>query len=132
MAKKGKIKEAIADDEKVQQIDSTLHIDFESWDFLCWRGSLTGFAQDVMPFCERAVELAPTAKKDWVRDSRGLAKALRGDYSGAIEDFKAYVEGSKANNMFEKYGQKREEWINALEAGKNPFNAETLEALRKE
>jgi hypothetical protein len=109
-----------------------LNIDFESWNFLCWHGALSGFAKDVMGACEIAVQLAPDAMKGQNRNGRGLAKALAGDYPGAIEDFKAFVEWSKTNNVYEKYGQKREEWIKAFEGGKNPFDAKTLEALRKE
>jgi hypothetical protein len=112
-------------------MDPTPNIDFESWDLLCRDGALSGFAQDVMGACERAVMISPSDLKDGLQDSRGLAKAMVGDYSGAIEDFKAFVEWSKSNNMYEKYGQKREEWIKALEAGKNPFDAKTPEALRQ-
>jgi hypothetical protein len=75
--------------------------------------------------------LAPSEWKEKVRDKRGLARALTGNYTGAIEDFKACIEWSKANNMYERFSQKREEWISALEAGKNPFNEATQEALRK-
>lgn len=85
-----------------------------------------------MDACERAVMIAPSDLKDGLRDSWGLAKAMVGNYSGAIEDFKTYIEWSKANNMYEKFGQKREEWIKALEAGNNPFDAKTLEALGRE
>jgi tetratricopeptide (TPR) repeat protein len=132
LAERWEIKEAIANYEKAQRIDPTLNIDFESWKFLCWGGALSGFAQDVMGACERAVKLAPSKWKEKVRNSRGLARALTGNYTGAIEDFKAYIEWSKTNHMYEKFGQKREEWIKALEAGKNPFDDETLRTLQNE
>jgi hypothetical protein len=85
-----------------------------------------------MLFYERAVALAPDDTKKQSSDGRGLARALTGNYTGAIEDFMAYIEWSKTNNLYEEYGRKREKWINALEAGKNPFDAKTLEALRQE
>jgi WD40 repeat protein len=98
---------------------------------VCWWGSLDGFAQIVMPACERAVALAPDNPQ--VRDSRGLARALLGNYPEAIEDFKAFVEWSKGiEGAYEKYGIKRESWIQALEAGQNPFDAHTLEELQNE
>jgi tetratricopeptide (TPR) repeat protein len=132
LAEKGKIKEAIANYDKISQIDPSLNIDFESWNLLCWHGALSGFAKDVIGACDSAVRLAPDAVIGENRNSRGLARALTGNYAGAIEDFKAYVEWSKANNLYEKYGQKREGWINSLEAGKNPFDEAPLEALRHE
>ena len=62
------------------------------------------------------------------RDSRGLARALTGDYAGAIEDFEYYVEHSGNDTSVAK----REAWIAELEAGRNPFDDETLETLRYE
>jgi hypothetical protein len=67
-----------------------------------------------------------------ILDSRGLAHALTGDYSGAIEDFQAFVEWSKEEGVYEDYGKKRDAWIVELQAGRNPFDKETLQALRDE
>jgi WD40 repeat protein len=96
----------------------------------CWFGSIEGFAEIVMPTCERAVELELENGKFW--DSRGLARALTGDYKGAIEDFKFAVEWFKENELYEKYGSKREAWIAELEAGQNPFDEVTLKELLEE
>ena len=57
-------------------------------------------------------------------DSRGLARALTGNFQGAILDFKFYIENSKSNDIVE-----RQQWITELEAGKNPFTPEVLSAL---
>jgi hypothetical protein len=97
---------------------------------ICWVGSIDGFAEIVLPVCEHAVELAPG--HGMIRDSRGLARALTKDYLGAIEDFKFFVEWSKEIGAYEEYGTKREAWIAELEAGRNPFDSATLEALRSE
>ncbi|MFQ5794128.1 MAG: HEAT repeat domain-containing protein [Candidatus Bipolaricaulia bacterium] len=99
-------------------------------DFICWFGSIDGFAEIVLPACEHAVELAPD--NGAIRDSRGLARALTGDIEGAIEDFQCYVEWSKENNLYEPYGRRREAWIAGLEMGRNPFDLTTLEELRNE
>jgi hypothetical protein len=99
---------------------------------VCWFGSIGGFAKIVLPACERAVNLAPEAERAMCRDSRGLARALTGDYAGALEDFRAFVEWSRANDAYERYGAKREAWIADLEAGGNPFDEETLESLHEE
>ena len=53
-----------------------------------------------------------------------------GDYQGAIEDFKFFVEWSKEHNAYEQHGSKRVTWIAELEAGRNPFDSATLQALR--
>ncbi len=98
----------------------------------CWFGSIDGFADIVLPACEQAIELADEAQVPMYRDSRGLARALVGDYPGAIEDFRAFVEWSQTNDVYEELAIKREAWIADLEAGRNPFDEETLEALRDE
>jgi len=99
---------------------------------VCWKGSINKFAEIVLPACEQAIKLAPDDEKAYYRDGRGLARALMGDYEGAIEDFKVFVEWSKANYQFAQYEHKREAWIAELEAGRNPFDIETLEELRNE
>lgn len=84
----------------------------------------------MVPICERAVELDPV--HGGIIDSRGLARALTGDYKGAIEDFEFFVEWSKEDPDYEEDRLKREGWIIELKAGRNPFDPETLEALKDE
>jgi hypothetical protein len=97
-------------------------------DKICWWGSLDGFAEVVLPACERAVELEPDY--GYYLDSRGLARTLTGDYVGATRDFKLAVERWKEEGRYERYGPKREAWIAELEAGQNPIDSATLEELR--
>jgi DNA polymerase III delta prime subunit len=97
---------------------------------VCWAGSLAGHADEVVEVCEKAVELAPD--NGLYRDSRGLCRALTGDYGGAIEDFEFYVEWAKENGEDEQDRAKREVWIAALEAGENPFTEEVLKELAGE
>jgi tetratricopeptide (TPR) repeat protein len=129
-ARQGNIDEAIASFTEAQVLDPSLEIPAVSWNTLCWFGGLWGYAADVIDACERAVELAPESGA--FLDSRGLAKALLGDYSGAIEDFRIFVEWTKQNGTYEVYGQQREAWITELEEGRNPFDEATLSALREE
>ena len=130
LARTGHIESAAAKYAEAQTLDPTLEISASTWNTLCWFGSLWGDAADVMDTCERAVRLAPADGA--MRDSRGLARALAGDYPGAIEDFGFFVEWSKEVGKYEQYGSKREAWIAELKAGRNPFDAATLEALRSE
>ena len=100
------------------------------WNIVCWWQSLTNFSSEVLNDCQKAVDLSNSFAP--YRDSRGLARALIGDLTGAIDDFTAYVEWSKANDAYEPYGKKREAWIAALQRGENPFDEETLAELREE
>ncbi len=97
---------------------------------LCWFGSLDGFADQVMPACERAVSLAPANQASGFRDSRGLALALTGQTDKAIEDFQAFVDWSMQNGYYDTDGRQREEWIAALKRGENPFDQQLLQSLR--
>ncbi|NEQ36962.1 MAG: hypothetical protein F6K40_12040 [Okeania sp. SIO3I5] len=119
----GKVKEAIAFYQEAEKIDP-YQISPGSWDILCWYGSLYKQAADVMFACEKGVALAP--KDGSIFDSRGLARALTGDIKGAIPDFQVFVEwtSNKQNKV------QRQEWIKALQAGKNPFTDELLKELR--
>jgi serine/threonine protein kinase/tetratricopeptide (TPR) repeat protein len=101
-----------------------------AWNNLCWFSSLAGQAAAGLQACERAVELSSGNGNAY--DSRGLARALTGDYAGAVEDFRAYLAWAKQNGVAAATLQKREAWVTQLEAGQNPFDPATLEALRNE
>ena len=111
-----------------QASDSNLEIAAASWNSLCWFGSLGGFATDVMAACERAVALEPD--HGGIRDSRGVARALTGDYPGAINDFQQYLEWGPKNGQSEEQIRQRQDWIRMLQANQNPFNKELLKLLR--
>ena len=49
-----------------------------------------------------------------------------GDVAGAIGDFQFYVDRTGD----EETRRQRQDWIRALQAGRNPIDAATLEALR--
>lgn len=86
-------------------------------------GSIDGFADIVMPACERAVELDDIPA---YRDSRALARAFKGDYKGAGEDLSYLETWRQDNELTEKVSeeilQKRQDWIQQLEKGQNPFD----------
>ncbi len=124
LAENGKIDEAIAQFENAQKLDADLKIDARSWDKICWYGGLYKHAEKVMFACEKAVALDP--KDGYVIDSRGVARALTGDFEGAIKDFEMFVE--LTNNEEEKAQLKG--WIESLKKGENPFTDEVLEGLR--
>lgn len=119
----GEIEQALAAYEEVQMLNGFFGIGANSWNKLCWYGSLWGYASDVLDACESAVALAPDNIN--IIDSRGLARALSGDREGAIDDFTTFVEG--AQNDTRKF--QRQSWIDALEAGEDPFTADVLRLL---
>jgi hypothetical protein len=87
----------------------------------------------VLPACEQAVSLAPD--QGYILDSRGLARALTDDTVGPIEDFQFYIQWAQQPENLEFHSDDatlRESWIQALQAGQNPFDKETLEALRQD
>ena len=93
----------------------------------CWFGSLAGLAEVVVPACEFAVKTEP--ENAAYRDSRGLARALLGDVSGALEDFRFFAE-SESGRKNERGLALRQTWIRELVAGRNPIDKRTLDELR--
>ncbi|MGB0385074.1 MAG: CHAT domain-containing protein [Ardenticatenaceae bacterium] len=131
LARQGDIEEALAKFAEAQALYSEVEIDARDWNALCWYGSLWGQAAEVMDACERAVELASGYEKEWIRERRGLARALTEDYAGALEDFQSCSGFCLFDSLtLERHlSFTRQELIPELEAGRNPFDAETLEAL---
>jgi WD40 repeat protein len=101
-----------------------------NWNNICWLGSLWNKGENVLDICELAVQLDET--NGGIRDSRGLARALSGDLRGAIEDFTYFIDWYSQYDPNSPKIALRLDWIRALEAGSNPFDAATLEALRQE
>lgn len=144
LAEKGEILEAIEKLSEAQSIDPELEILPEHWNIVCWNGSLSDQATEVMSICEKTVELSLESQKGLYRDSRGLARALVGQTEGAVEDFEAFIdwiEISIENNdqvsweqkrQFEKIKAKRLDWLNQLRNNTNPFTNEELENLYDE
>lgn len=128
LAREGRIGEALAAFEEARSGEDRVTVGFLRWAWLCRHGTVWGHAEQVMPACERAVELAPDDRQitAFVRESRGIARALLGDRRGAIEDLEAAV----ALAPFEGDRRRVEGWIEALRAGEDPFGAEVLEGLR--
>jgi tetratricopeptide (TPR) repeat protein len=130
LAEAGDIEAALAQYRQAEQqtVDPTFEISAASWNTLCWFGSLWQHAAEVRFACERAVALEPT--NGAYRDSRGLARALLGDYDGAAADFRFFIEWSQQTGQYEPDRLKRAQWLTQLAAGQNPFDAATLAELR--
>ncbi len=128
-ARQGHIAQAFADFHTAIRIAPD---DGSGYNNMCWWGSLAGRAADgeVIDACEQAVARDPD--NGALRDSRGLNRAITGDYAGAVEDFKAYLTWVQDLNIEDAEIMQRRTWIVTLEKGENPFDAATREALRTE
>jgi len=124
LMKEGKVPEAIANYskavaafERVPSLDPNGAKRANTWNDLCWSGSLRGHASDVMDACEQSVKLAAGMETLLVsaRDSRGLARALTHNRAGAIDDF-SFVAGHTARP---DQKQRCQDWLADLQAGKD-------------
>jgi hypothetical protein len=92
-----------------------------------WLGATTTLAER-MDACDRAVALAPD--NAGIKDSRGLARALTGDYAGAVEDLQEYADWLEKRGGSEYELGQRRSWISELESGRNPFDEAVLMEMR--
>jgi WD40 repeat protein/tetratricopeptide (TPR) repeat protein len=129
LAEEGAVEEALAAYRRADELYPELDIPASAFNTLCWYGSLLGYAAQVQQAGDRAVQLL--SEPD-IRDSRGVARALNGDYQGAIEDFEAFVDSMQASEGEQPSVEKRRQWIASLRVGQNPFSQEILADLRNE
>ncbi|MEM1171852.1 MAG: hypothetical protein AAGJ08_22915, partial [Cyanobacteria bacterium P01_H01_bin.35] len=123
LVKHGEIDEAINLFNEAKKIDLELEVSASNWNYICWYGSLYNQAKEAMFACEKAVKLAP--KDGGIIGSRGLARALTGDFPGAIQDFEAFIKWTEDDEL----KAQRQGWVDALKKGENPFTEEVLEKL---
>ena len=99
---------------------------------LCWFMSLAGRAEEGLPYCERVLKINP--EYYLAHDSRGLAHALLGERDKALDDFTKFLDwlDTQPSDTYERYGPRRERWIESLSKGENPFDETELLALRNE
>ena len=116
-----RVVEAWIDVQRARQLDPANKA-FSANDLneICWTGSLNRFAAEVKGACEEAAESKPTNFQ--MVDSRGLNRALLGDYPGAIKDFEYFVQVSQDP----KAKAQRQKYIDALRQKKNPFDEKEL------
>lgn len=111
----GLYEEAIKAIKELQCLGCHQTILNDSLNELCRYGSLNGKALEVMFACEIATQEMP--ENEQYRDNRGLARALIGNFEGAVEDFQFFIE--RTNDL--KLKLEREHWILLLQKGINPF-----------
>jgi hypothetical protein len=134
----GNILAAIHDYKLALTIDTSLEINTDVWDLLCWVGVLHNQAIEILFASEKATHSRPDFPV--YRDTRGLVRALTGDIQGAIDDFESVIEKIGDHQAFGSayrfvgFGdvERRKKWLKALRLGQNPFTPELLETMRKQ
>ncbi|WP_420640874.1 pre-peptidase C-terminal domain-containing protein [Candidatus Leptofilum sp.] len=127
----GEVAAGLAQLQAIDAYAEPNHLSAQDYNQICWWGSLWGFAEEVLFACETAVSLEP--EHGGIADSYGVALALLGNEEEAVIYFRQFIEWGEGFNT-----TLREEWIEELEAGRNPFivngeiNEELLELLRNE
>jgi tetratricopeptide (TPR) repeat protein len=100
---------------------------------LCWGYAVEEQPETALPYCQQAVGADPAEVE--FQDSRGLAYALLANYAGAIADFETYIgwlEGERPHKNWQRELARRQDWIEVLKRGENPFTASLLAELRQE
>lgn len=123
------VDEAITAYRNAQKIEDKHQISINSWLILCWYGTLHGRAEDVMFACDQMVSLNPNDGN--LREGRSVARALTGDFDGAIEDLTFFLSWASTDEAIQmgwtaEEIQLREEWLKTLEAGQNPIDEDTI------
>jgi TonB family protein len=124
LARQGDIINALTAYSEALGLNVELNGSHQFWRGVCWHGTLGGNAAEVIFACDQAVALEPDAAS--TRDARGLARAMIGDYAGAMED----LEQSAARATTTEARDERLSWIATLRSGQNPFTEEVLRTLR--
>ena len=108
-----------------------------SWNILCWEGALRGRATAIAFACDEAVSVEPT--NGAYRESRGVVRAITGDFKGAIDDFKFFIDWISQLRLegVEKekgqaYAAQRQRWIEELKMGRNPLTPEELKSIENQ
>ncbi len=148
---KGEVEQGIAAYREAQKLNPKLEISANSWNVICWHGSIWGYLKgnlqeykaDVIDACDKAVAATPEDQSWNVRRSRGLARAMTGNSAGAIKDLEESKDGFQdwfvkntptvakdipVEKLF-NYVNQRHRWVNALKAGKKPFTPEEIRKL---
>ena len=96
------------------------------WSGNCWWAALSELPELAMRACDPAVEGAAGPEVPRHHDSRGVARALLGDYEGAIADFEVFIQENWEEDPFVI---QRQRWVDRMRAGQEPFTREELHAL---
>jgi tetratricopeptide (TPR) repeat protein len=96
----------------------------------CWYHTLFDPVPVTPASCERAIDLAPADRGSpfaW----RAVIRGRAGDLEGAAEDLRMALKRWEQSGRGGAVVASRRKWLEALEAGQNPFDEAMLEAERE-
>lgn len=98
------------------------------WVTVCYSAGLNGGAshEGILPRCNEVVNTSTGDNLILAHDSRGLIRAMTGDFEGAIEDFSFFVEQVNDPSL----RQRRQRWIDELQQNRYPFTEEDIQSVR--
>lgn len=101
----------------------------EAFRAACWVYALEQQPQTALPYCDDAAARDAAA---WSLDARGVVYAELGRYAEAANEFANFLRwlDTQPASTRERFGSSRRAWMETLRAGKNPFDAATLNQLR--
>ena len=124
LAEEGNVNGAIRAYQQAEARGLEGYVTAQDWNKICRVGSTFAQAEQAMIACQKAVALAP--EDGSMIDSRGLARAMSGDLTGAIVDFRSFIQLTSDADAIAQ----RQAWIAALERRENPFTPEVLQSLQ--
>ena len=130
LAQNGEIEEAILAYQQAQEFGAD--ITAADWEVLCWNGSRHNAAARVLFACDNGLALAPDNNK-WLWESRGIARALLNNLTGAAQDLQIVVDwlNSSQTPFFpnDEWRMLRQGWLSTLQNRQNPFTPDVIEHI---
>ena len=124
LAEEGNVNGAIRAYQQAEARGLEGYVTAQDWNKICRVGSTFAQAEQAMIACQKVVALAP--EDGSMIDSRGLARAMSGDLTGAIVDFRSFIQLTSDADAIAQ----RQAWIATLERRENPFTPEVLQSLQ--
>ncbi|MBI5033610.1 MAG: hypothetical protein HZB51_24080 [Chloroflexi bacterium] len=105
--------------------------DFNARLALCWANALDQKPDVALPHCDAVVSRDSSARS---REARAIVYAEMGKFAEATADSQAFIDwlGHQPASLRTRYGTSRADWLQSLQAGRNPIDATVLGKLRQE
>lgn len=101
----------------------------ELFNLICRGYVLDNLPEQALPYCDKAIDLEPHPR---FFDSRGLAHALLGQTTAAINDVQIYTDwlAQQSGDECQRTLQARQQWLDNLAQGQPILSPETVAQLR--
>jgi len=126
-------------DPAIQSLDDALALNaevslsYKRLNDLCHIGAIYGEADRVSGYCDLAMAKAPQREQGRVADARAIARTLRGDYQGAVQDFERFIAfAGQRPGRFADRARQRQQWVERLKAGQNPLDEQEIFRMREQ